>query len=108
MKVVLQCECGCKDFELSEYADYAKCKMCNTTLYMRDSEYEFDYEDTEEEKEYLLNIRIKNEIQDLIREYKMFDNFDNTRPKILEYISGKIEQSKTILAIIQELNNEVE
>ena len=47
MNIVLQCECGCKDFELSEYADYAKCKKCNETLYMRDSEYEFDYEEAE-------------------------------------------------------------
>jgi len=48
MKVVLQCECGCKDFEITAYDKYAKCKKCGENIYIKDAEFEFDFEEIKE------------------------------------------------------------
>ena len=45
MNVFLECECGNKDFEISEWGKYAKCKKCGENIYIKDAEFNFDYEE---------------------------------------------------------------
>jgi len=45
MKIVIDCNCGGKDFEISDYSSYAKCKKCGENMYIKDSEFNLDFEE---------------------------------------------------------------
>lgn len=49
MQLVIECpKYFNKDFELSGYGNYAKCKECGNEIFIKDSEFEIGYEDEKE------------------------------------------------------------
>lgn len=50
MKIVLQCpKCLGNEFTMGCYGAYAKCEKCGNGIFIKDSEFEFDFYETEEE-----------------------------------------------------------
>ena len=48
MKLILKCLCGCNDFEMTSWDKYAKCKRCGESIFIKDADFEFDFEEEKE------------------------------------------------------------
>ena len=47
MKIIIKCNCGSKDFKISNWGKYARCKKCGEEIYIKDCELNLDFEEIE-------------------------------------------------------------